>query len=50
MLIRKEITGKNNYPIREETEEESRSYINPFSHSEDLCNQVLQLAKNVSRF
>lgn len=24
--------------------------INPFSNSQDLCNQVLQLAKNVSRF
>ena len=24
--------------------------INPFSNSEDLCNQILKLAKNISRF
>lgn len=28
----------------------SSSFIRPFSNSEDLCQQVLQLAKNVSRF
>ena len=36
--------------IKEEEHEESRSLIDPFSNSEALCNQVLQLAKNVSRF
>lgn len=52
MLIRKELMSREKV-IREQTEEESnhsKSFINPFSQSEDLCQQVLQLAKNVSRF
>ena len=46
---------EGNKVIREDSKENEEmdstlSYINPFSNSEDLCNQVLQLAKNVSRF
>ena len=56
MLIRREILMREgNKVIREDSKENEEmdstlSYINPFSNSEDLCNQVLQLAKNVSRF
>lgn len=49
MLIRQEL-GSRDRAIREAPLEESQSLINPFSNSEDLCNQVLKLAKNVSRF
>ena len=53
LLIRREILDKErDHAIREETleEENSKSLINPFSNSDALCQQVLQLAKNVSRF
>ena len=52
LLIRREILAKeSDHAIQEETFEEeanSISFINPFSKSEDLCQQVLQLAQNVS--
>lgn len=46
-MMRREQDGGT---IKEQEHEESHSFINPFSNSEALCNQVLQLAKNVSRF
>jgi hypothetical protein len=51
LLIRRDLQSREQQKvIREETDEDSNSFINPFSNSEDLCNQVLKLAKNVSRF
>lgn len=48
LLIRRELVSSEKEAELEA--EQKRSVINPFSNSEDLCQQILQLAKNVSRF
>lgn len=48
LLIRRELVSSKKEAELEA--EQKRSVINPFSNSEDLCQQILQLAKNVSRF
>lgn len=48
LLMRREINSRES--PQHHQQEETKSIINPFSNSEDLMNQVLQLAGNISKF